>query len=119
MKITFPYWYYLFLPTALYYFGWGLNILATTVNRGTMPVHFSQQYWDMWALAGASIKGGDLVDDVHSVMKHSDHLKFLADWIQIRGIGTASIGDFFIYLGSTLQLPGLAAYIACIFEDNK
>lgn len=42
---------------------------------------------------------GGMIDRVHRVMKHSDHFKFLADWIRL-GDGIYSPGDMFIMLGS-------------------
>lgn len=42
-----------------------------------------------------------MLDTTHSVMRHSDHLKFLADWINLKD-GVYSPGDELIILGEYL-----------------
>lgn len=44
------------------------------------------------------INGTQFIDDVHSVMGHNSHLKFLADYINLRE-EICSPGDLMIYLG--------------------
>jgi hypothetical protein len=118
MKL-FPYWPYLLAPTALYYFGYFQNVLVITANQGTMPVHFPHAFWSAVATSNLHVSAGTLVDAVHRVMQPSDHLKWLADWIQLRGVGTASPGDMAIWLGETTKWPGIAAYLALVWRGNK
>lgn len=117
--MRFPHWKWLFVPTIAFYVGAALNILAITANRGVMPVHCPQQFWEAWASQGMNILPGYTIDEIHSVMKASDHLKFLCDWIVLPRVGIASPGDFFIWAGDYLQIPGLVAYIALVLKDER
>jgi len=110
MKIKFPHWQWLFGPTMALYFGFALNMLVITANRGVMPVWVSPQF--------GTLVPGSLMDDIHSVWSAAVHLKFLADWIMIPHVGIASPGDFFIWTGEMLQWPAFAAYVALVWKDN-
>lgn len=83
------------LPYLLCWFGSGLNLLVCTVNHGYMPVAISIMQH------GATY--GDVLDPQHRMWQHTDHLKFLADWIQVPGLGELSIGDLFIDFGEWIN----------------
>ena len=114
----FPHWWFILAPTAIYYLGFAMNVLCITANQGAMPVHFPHAFWNAVATNDLHISAGTLVDGVHRVMQPSDHLKWLADWIQIRGVGTASPGDMAVWLGENTRLPGLAAYLALVWSGK-
>jgi hypothetical protein len=95
------------LPFSLYCFGVFLNTLVMSAN-GSMPVVLP-------VAELGSHQPGDLLDAAHTAYSADVHLRTLCDWIVIPGIGTASIGDLFLWLGDYLQFPGLIAYFTLIF----
>lgn len=92
----------LLTPWALFFLGIVLNILVISANGG-MPVVVPQTW-----------NPNKVRDTVHMVAISTDHLWYLIDWIFIPGVGVASIGDLFLWLGDWLKIPGLAAYFALV-----
>ncbi len=116
MKLRIPYLALLAAPLALFGIGAALNILAISVNHGVMPV-----VWPTSSIQHAVAAGwapGMLIDDSHKLMEHGDHLKFLCDWINLPHVGTASIGDGFIYLSDYVQNYVYGAWLALVARDS-
>lgn len=90
---TFFGWPLLVLPTALVYFGIGLNAICTVANKGVMPVRTSNC---------DEIFNADAPDPVHACETPKSHVKFLSDIIA-EGDGIVSIGDEFIDIGQTIE----------------
>lgn len=86
--------------------GFALNFIVMGVNQGQMPVLWpSSVPWDS--------------DGIHSVMTSASHLKFLADWLVIRGLGIASIGDLLEWTYGLTVIPALAAWVALVLKDYQ
>ena len=107
MKI--PYWYLLVGPTLMYGLGFGLNALVMAANHAQMPV----------LMPGGDASILDPNDLLHCAMTAHTHLKFLADWIVIKGIGIASPGDFLLWSYDITFLPALVAWVTCIIKDKN
>jgi hypothetical protein len=104
-------------PWALFGFGLSLNVLAISVNHGTMPVAIPTGMQDaIDAATAAGLIHNGMIDGIHKVMVAGDHLKFLCDWIQLPGIGTASIGDLFLWLGDALKVPAALVVLVKMWE---
>lgn len=92
------YWYLLLGPALMFALGFSMNALVMAANHGQMPV--------LWP-------GGcpDVTDEsafpIHACMTAVSHLKWMADWVVIRGLGVASIGDFFEWAGEASMMPAL------------
>lgn len=86
----------LFGPFLAFGLGFLSNAVVMGLNHGAMPV-----------LAPAGLEF-DPSDPFHAAMTASTHLKVLADWIVIRGVGIASPGDFlewlYAYFGTYAQV---------------
>ena len=97
-------------------FGLGLtlNAIVCGVNGSSMPVQVPIGF-DGGNGTGCPI---DPQDWIHHCMTAQTHLKILADWIAIRGVGIASIGDLFEWAGDALQIPGFIACVVCAFKDG-
>lgn len=116
MRRRFPHLFVLLAPYLLYGFGVFLNVLVITANGGYMPVHDSpivKTHLD------DPIAPGEIIDEVHRVMQHSDHLKFLADWIQIPRESVMSPGDMFLLLGDQLQFPLFVVWLVLLYKDHN
>ena len=110
-------WFWLIAPYVLYYLGFAMNVLVISVNHGTMPVAIPAHMQGAIDVATASgIINGGLIDQVHKVMVNGDHLKWLADWIQLDQIGTASPGDCFLWVGDVLKIPFFVVFLVKIWE---
>lgn len=105
----FPYWYLIAIPVLLTSMGIASNQAVLVANHGKFPVMLNQTWKDHFCRLGpdedasdyipASCKvGGEMLDDVHSVMGPNSHLKVLADIFPL-GHDIFSIGDGFISLG--------------------
>lgn len=109
-----PYWPLLIGPTLLFGIGFAMNAVVMAANGGQMPV---------------LIPGGCTTDiqnallneemRIHSCMTSATHLKFLADWIVIRGIGIASPGDFLEWLCEATQVPAFILWVAAMIKDKQ
>jgi hypothetical protein len=106
MKI--PNWQFLVIPAAAFAIGFLSNAIVMAANHGQMPVLLP---------GGMTIDSDDLI---HSAMTAQTHLKFLADWIVIRGLGIASPGDFGEWLFDATFIPAFAIWVwARIQEHNR
>ena len=119
MKLNFPYKWFLLSPFILYGIGAFLNVLAVTVNKGTMPVIMPLSFWQDLAELEVKLPAGAMIDEVHKIMIHSDRLKFLCDWIQLPHVGTASPGDMFIWLGEWSRDFVIGAWLALVYKDHN
>lgn len=108
--MKFPHATVLVSPYILFGLGVFLNILAITVNQGYMPVAQS-------AILGGYVPVGTVLDEVHRMMQHSDHLKFLCDWIQIPRESVCSPGDLCLWLGEWLMGPSFVAWLVLLYRD--
>lgn len=87
------YLHFLAIPLFFILFGAALNQLVFVANQGKFPVQLASEISD-----ALKVKPGKVLDlRGHSVMAPEDHLKFLADIINLGG--HYSIGDEFISLG--------------------
>lgn len=62
-----------------------------------------------------------MIDPIHKIMQHPDHLKAICDWIQT-GFGTFSPGDAAIYLGDYIKVSFYSAWFALVakhFEETS
>lgn len=99
-----PYKILLAAPWLAYGLGSALNFIAVGINGGLMPV---QGYV------------GVIGDGIHQGWSASTHLKFLCDWLLLPGLGTASVGDLFLWGWEATWLPALSAWVALILKDNS
>ena len=109
-----PYWEIVVTPLFLWCLGAFLNLLVITANMGAMPVIHPHVYWMLLGANHVVLPPGALTDEVHKVMVHGDHFRFLADWIQIPDVGTASPGDVLIWLGESLKVPAIVAWLTTL-----
>jgi hypothetical protein len=117
----FPYWYLLVIPVLLFGLGLASNQAVLVANHGKFPVMMNASWMNKFCsmpvapdtddeedLASyrdyvASIpssscrKGGEMIDQTHSVMGPNSHLKVLSDIFPLGSI--YSIGDGLLYLG--------------------
>jgi hypothetical protein len=84
-----------------------MNTLVVAANHGQMPVLSSQCTPDMFD------------DTIHGCMNAASHLKFLADWIVVPGVGVASPGDFFIWAYQGTVVPAIAAWFVLVVKDHN
>jgi hypothetical protein len=122
MKILrkFPYWYLIAVPALLFGLGVVSNQSVLVANHGKFPVMLSQGMYykyctpqseeDEDAPSISCIKGGEMIDETHSVMGPNSHLKVLSDIIPI-GSTIYSIGDGLLELGSWLLSYTLIAWL--------
>lgn len=59
-----------------------------------------------------------VVDPMHKIMEHGDHLKAICDWIQTP-IGQMSPGDCAIYLAEYIRIAFYSAWFALIAKDYE
>ena len=94
--LTFFGWPLLLLPTAVVYFGIGLNALCTKANGGVMP---------MRTINCRAVFAQDKTPDlIHSCMTKKTRMKPLADVIT-QGSGIVSVGDEFQDIGAEISNP--------------
>jgi hypothetical protein len=124
-----PYWYILAVPALLFVSGVASNQAVLVANWGKFPAmlnqteiaHMRQNQADEASdaqisayvrhpvkmtnttldLKKATFDADGMIDDVHCIMSHSNHLKFLADWINL-GSAIASPGDLLLLTGAWL-----------------
>lgn len=98
------------VPALMFGFGFLLNALVMAANQGQMPV-----------LIPGGIAAGCPIDPdkdfLHSCMTQATHLKFLADWVVIKGIGIASPGDFSEWACEAAFWPSIVAFVARISKN--
>lgn len=107
MKI--PYWPLLIGPSLLFAFGFALNAFVMGINHGSMPV--------LWP--GGCTPDVMIGDTIHSCMTPFTHLKFLCDWIVVRGVGIASPGDFLELAYELIVIPSLVVWATLMIRDHK
>lgn len=110
------------LPLFLYWFGYGCNILVITVNHGTMPVAMPVvNAYECFKVFGRdfcrAIPPGTMLDPVHATWSSGVRLAALADWIQLPGIGTCSVGDLLIWLSRWMQPYCIGGWMALSLRD--
>jgi hypothetical protein len=109
----FPYWYLLAIPVLLVCLGMASNQAVFLANAGKFPVRMNPTWMDLKCstkgMDPADVdalpsswcgKGGQMLDQRHSIMGPNSNLKFLADIFNFGGM--YSIGDGFIALGEWL-----------------
>lgn len=106
-KFPIPYWYFLLLPTLLYYLGVFLNVGVMALNHGQMPVLMPP---------GLGNHNFDF-DATHVLMTNQTHLKFFCDWIWT-GDGIASPGDALLWFGDKYTNMCLAVWAALMVRDT-
>jgi hypothetical protein len=116
MKIKFPHPAILLSPYVLYGLGVFLNVLVITANQGYMPVAASAIIDNRFGLGSHP---GEILDNIHRCMQASDHLKILADWIQIPRESVASPGDLCLWLGEWLQVPSFVVWLTMLWKDSN
>ena len=101
MKI--PAWTLLVVPTLAFAVGFTMNAICVALNGGQMPV-----------LAPDCIHQAFMKETVqiHNCMSASAHLKFLGDWILLRGRGWCSLGDLLEWFSQYTFYPGIIAWFA-------
>ena len=109
MKLRIPYAALLLGPSLLFAIGFALNAFVMAANHGQMPV--------LWPGGGCIIDPDK--DLLHSCMTAGTHLKFLADWIVIRGLGIASPGDFGEWACDAALWPAITAWVALVIKDRN
>jgi Family of unknown function (DUF5317) len=105
----FPYWYLIAIPALLFCLGVVSNQSVLVANHGKFPVMLSKGMYYKYCTpddpeeavnvpAISCIKGGEMIDETHSVMGPNSHLKALSDIVPI-GSTIYSIGDGLLELG--------------------
>lgn len=95
-----PYWYLIVIPVLLIVLGAASNQLVLIANGGRFPVLLNAaQIGFFMQDSGKVVDGISYLDEVHTVMRPEDHLRVLADIINLGRAGVMSIGDLFIELG--------------------
>ena len=112
-RLRFPHFWLVASPYLAFCLGALLNILVVTANHGYMPVHQSAIIFNRFGWQA----NGDVLDEIHRVMQSSDHLKILADWIEIPRIAIVSPGDLFLWLGEWLEGWTFLAWLAFLWRD--
>lgn len=107
-----PYWPFLLGPWLAFGIGFALNALVMAVNHGQMPV----LTFDCDVNLARWVESGDYL---HSCMVSTTHLKALADYIVIPGVGTASPGDFFEWASEWLGAWCLPVWIALVLKNHN
>lgn len=93
--------------------GAGLNVLVMTANSGMMPVHAPMSS-EMYHQAA-----GTVLDEFHIMWHSGVRLDILSDWIQVRWIGTCSIGDLILWFGEWVAPYGIGAWLALCWHDRN
>ena len=104
-----PNWPLLVGPFLLFGLGFLMNAVVMAANGGQMPV--------LWP-GGCSPKAfkGDII---HTCMTDATHLKFLADWIVINGLGVASPGDFLEWSFNAISMPAVYMWFALAVKESN
>lgn len=108
-------------PYLAYGLGVLCNLAVVTANSGVMPVHYPTTWVAVCdaEMVCRDIVPGAMMDHIHRVMQPSDHLKFLADWIQeYWAARVISIGDCFLALERWLTPWNLYATLAVMLHEG-
>ena len=144
----FPYWYLLLIPALFYVLGIASNQVVLVANHGKFPVMLNATWKEKMCTiptmeqigldsdddemvaeykqavaripASSCKKGGEMIDETHSIMGPNSHLKVLSDIFPLGAI--YSIGDGGIFLGEYLlglsPLMWLALAIRKLYVDS-
>jgi hypothetical protein len=116
----FPYWYLIAVPALLFGLGVMSNQSVLVANHGKFPVMLSEgmrykychvdpeELVDIPDISCA--KGGQMIDETHSIMGPNSHLKVLSDIIPL-GSTIYSIGDGLLELSQWLLSFTLIAWL--------
>ena len=102
-----PHWPFLVVPALSFALGFLLNKITMAFNGGQMPV----------LMPGGCANGLD--DMLHSCMTHASHLRWLADWAFVNGLGVASPGDLLIWIGQGTWDYAFVVWVAFIVYDHN
>lgn len=107
----FPYWYLIAIPILLICSGVASNQVVLVANHGKFPVMANAAMLDTFCSPkqidpeeledippSSCVKGGEMLDEVHSIMGPNSHLKALSDIFPL-GKAIYSVGDGLLYLG--------------------
>ena len=104
-----PHWSLLLAPAVAFAVGFAMNAVCVAWNGGQMPVL-------------APNCSGQLFQDeavqIHNCMVAAAHLKFLGDWILLRGRGWCSPGDLLEWFAEYTFYPGIIAWFASRFTQD-
>ena len=102
-----PHWPLALGPWLALAVGMASNALVMALNHSQMPVNMPP---------GLLLSPEDWI---HSVMTSATHLKVLADWIVIRGVGIASPGDLGIWAWEYSYIPAAIAWVTMVIRDHN
>lgn len=103
-----PHWPFLLGPVILFATGAAMNIIVMGLNHGQMPVNH--------ALCSSMLEPDDWK---HACMTSATHLKVIADWLVINGMGVASIGDLLMWAGSATWNYSLIVWASLMIVDRQ
>lgn len=117
----FPYWYLVAIPVLTFCLGVASNQVVLVANHGKFPVMINEVTQEKFCTPSPDInpasiprnaceKGGQFMDETHSVMGENSHLKVLSDIFPL-GKQVYSIGDGFIFLGDWMLSFGPAMWL--------
>lgn len=113
-----PYAWLALTPYVLFAMGFLSNAVVMGFNGGQMPVLWPGGCVAMKAANDAlEALGGS--DPIHSCMTKTAHLKFMADWIIIKGVGIASPGDFGEWAWQATYIPAAIAWVTLLIKDHN
>jgi len=85
-----------------------MNATVIAANYGQMPV-----------LTPGGCDPDDMDSVIHACMVPETRLKFLGDWVRIRGMGIASPGDFVLWSGENTFWPCLIIWMVLMIRDRR
>jgi hypothetical protein len=92
-----PYWQLIALPILAMFLGAASNQVVLIANDGRFPVQLNAASVERYSDNSKTVNSIVYLDHIHTVMRPEDHLKLMADVINIGPI--ESIGDLFLDLG--------------------
>lgn len=112
-----PYWKLVAIPALLYMLGAASNQAVLIANGGRFPVQVTPAAlkYEIGEERTRTVDGIVYLDPVHTVMRPEDHLKMLADVIDLH-VATFSIGDLFLIVGDFGFAKGIVAWLALILK---
>lgn len=109
LTVKIPYWYFLLGPALLIALGFSMNAVVMAVNNGQMPVLVPGGCTPLIQDALDSEQANEGLA-VHACMTNASRLRILADWIVIRHLGVASLGDFCQWAGELTMTFGFVIW---------
>lgn len=98
------------VPLTLSFIGAASNQAVIYANHDRFPVMLNSA-----KVTHYEPDADGMIDKVHSVMQPTDHLKFLADWIDL-GDGMYSPGDLLLMLGDWLWTYAPLVWAICLLQ---